>query len=489
MRILYLDCDTLRPDHLGCYGYLRDTSPNIDRLAAEGLRCTNTYACDAPCLPSRAGLFMGRFGIHTGVVGHGGTAADPRIEGAARSFRNSRETATWMEVLREAGFHTVSVSPFAERHSAWWFYRGFSEMYNPGKGGMERADEVTPLALDWIRRRGAEDNWFLQVNMWDPHTPYRAPLEYGNPFAGQPMEDWITEEKIAADYAGYGAHGAHEPWGYGPNDTEKWPRLPHEIATLADYRQWIDGYDTGIKYMDDHIGQILDALEEQGVLDETVVIVSSDHGENQGELGVYGDHHTADYITSRVPLIIRWPGLPGGRVDHGLHYNLDLPPTMAEMLGARIPAKWDGECLAATLRDGTRVGRDYLVVSQCAWSCQRAVRFGPWMLIRTYHDGLKDYPPVMLFNVDQDPHEMNDLSDVYGDIVHLGLSLLERWQAEMMSTSDSDTDPLWTVMREGGPFHTRGHLLSYSQRLRETGRAQHAETLLARHKPTDWDKP
>ena len=83
MRILYLDLDTLRPDHLGCYGYHRNTSPNIDRIAAEGVRFDNYHCSDAPCLPSRTALMTGRFGIHTGVVGHGGTAADMRLEGAA----------------------------------------------------------------------------------------------------------------------------------------------------------------------------------------------------------------------------------------------------------------------------------------------------------------------------------------------------------------------------------------------------------------------
>ena len=84
MRVLYIDIDTLRPDHLGCYGYHRDTSPNIDRIAAQGVRFDNCYASDAPCLPSRTALISGRFGIHTGVVGHGQTAADPLIEGPGR---------------------------------------------------------------------------------------------------------------------------------------------------------------------------------------------------------------------------------------------------------------------------------------------------------------------------------------------------------------------------------------------------------------------
>lgn len=88
MRVLFLDLDTLRPDHLGCYGYHRDTSPTIDAIAAQGVRFENYYCSDAPCLPSRTALMTGRFGIHTGVVGHGGTAADPRIEGSTRGFRD-----------------------------------------------------------------------------------------------------------------------------------------------------------------------------------------------------------------------------------------------------------------------------------------------------------------------------------------------------------------------------------------------------------------
>ncbi|MHC4481130.1 MAG: sulfatase-like hydrolase/transferase, partial [Planctomycetota bacterium] len=211
MRILYYDIDTLRPDHLGCYGYGRDTSPNIDRIAAEGTLFTNYYTTDAPCLPSRAALFLGRFGIHTGIVGHGGTAADPHLIGRERRFRFGQQWDSWIAALRRCGFYTVSVSPFAERHSAWWFYHGWREMHNPGKGGMERADEVVPIALDWIERHGEEDDWSLHVNVWDPHTPYRTPDRYGNPFEGEPIPDWITQERIEEHRRSFGPHGAREP--------------------------------------------------------------------------------------------------------------------------------------------------------------------------------------------------------------------------------------------------------------------------------------
>src|ERR687887_352738 len=89
MRIVYFDMDSCRPDHLGCYGYRhhtgRATSPTIDRIAAEGVVFTSCYASDAPCLPSRTALFSGRFGIHSGVVGHGGTAARMRSPGDGHS--------------------------------------------------------------------------------------------------------------------------------------------------------------------------------------------------------------------------------------------------------------------------------------------------------------------------------------------------------------------------------------------------------------------
>ena len=484
MRILYLDLDTLRPDHLGCYGYHRDTSPSIDSIAAQGTRFEACYVSDAPCLPSRSALYNGRFGIHTGVVGHGGTAADLRIEGASRSFAVSPQRASWPMVMQRKGLHTVSISPFAQRHSAWWFYNGFREMHNTGKNGGERADEITPLALDWIKRNADRDDWFLHVNFWDPHTPYRTPDSYGNPFENDPPPDWLTEEQRQVHFGSYGPHSAQEPTGW--QAQSRWPRVPAQIDSMAAYKQWIDGYDTGIRYMDEHVGHILEALEAKGVLDETAIMVSADHGENQGELNVYGDHQTADHITSRVPLIVRWPGVDGPQVDRGLHYQTDMAATVLGLLDAGVPQAWDGESFADALRVGEESGREFLVFSQCAWSCQRAVRMGPWVMVRTYHDGFKDFPRVMLFNIDDDPHETRDLAESRPDIANECLCLLGRWHADMMDSSDSAADPLWTVMQEGGPLHVRAELASYCERLRATGRVHHAEALERRHGARCW---
>ncbi|MDP9372404.1 MAG: sulfatase-like hydrolase/transferase, partial [Chloroflexota bacterium] len=103
MRVLYLDIDSLRPDHLGCYGYGRASSPNIDALARQAVRFEGCYVSDAPCLPSRTALWSGRFGFRTGVVGHGGTASQPFLEGPARGFRDRFGTTGWMAALRAVG--------------------------------------------------------------------------------------------------------------------------------------------------------------------------------------------------------------------------------------------------------------------------------------------------------------------------------------------------------------------------------------------------
>ena len=128
----------------------------------------------------------------------------------------------------------------------------------------------------------------------------------------------------------------------------RYPRHPGEMRDMNDLRAMIDGYDCGIAYMDEHIGRLFAALEAAGVMDDLAIIISSDHGENLGELGIYGEHATADDITCRIPLIVRWPGGRAGTTDAGLHYNLDLAPTLAELLGVTPKPIWDG----AELRRG-----------------------------------------------------------------------------------------------------------------------------------------
>lgn len=478
MRALYIDIDSLRPDHLGCYGYVRDTSPNIDRIAAEGVRFTETWVSDVPCLPSRTALWSGRFGFHTGVVNHGGTAGQPFVEGSTRGSEDLFGLTGWMRLLRERGLRTVTVSSFAERHSAWHWYAGYQEVLNPGGHGLETADQVNELALDWLRRHGEHDGWFLHVNYWDPHTPYRTPLTFGDPFGGDPLPEWLNDEVRRNLWNGFGPHSAQEPWGFALG-SDLQPREPAQIDSMDAVRRVIDGYDTGIRYADEHLGGLLQVLADQGVLDETAVIVGADHGEMLGELNVWGDHQAADVHTCRVPWIVRWPGMPP-RVDRGLHYQLDWPATMVELLGGEVPDAWDGASFAPAFQQGRDEGRPYVVLSQNSWASQRSVRFGSHLCARTYHDGYKDFAPLMLFDVEADPHEQHNLAADRPQVVDHAMGLLAGWEQEAATRSRYDRDPMLTVLREG-PSLVRGHLTAYLERLRRTGREAHARRLERLH--------
>lgn len=487
MKILYVDIDSLRADHLGCYGYGRNTSPVIDRLASGGVRFERVFTSDSPCLPSRTALWSGRFGFRTGVIGHGGTASQPFIEGAERGFRDSFYTDGWMGALRRAGHYTATISSFGERHSAWHWYAGFNEVINPGTCGIERADEVIPLAIDWIGRRGLRlPNWFLHVNLWDTHTPYRMPDAFVKPFAAAPSSLWLDRATLERFRASFGPHSAMDTPGYDGTRDPNFPNAPGPVASLADASAWIDGYDASLAFADHWIGRLIVALEESGLLEETMIVISADHGENLGELNVWGDHQTADPITCRIPLVVRLPAGSGpARIDRARHYHFDWGATLLELAGARVPDSWDGVSFADAFRADRDEGRAFVVTSHGAWCCQRGVVFEDagheYSMLVTYHDGYKDFPRCMLFDATADPHELENIAPRRPDLVGEASRLLALWQARMMALAPGNVDPLMTVLREGGPFHCRGELARYLERLRQTGRAEHARTLAARH--------
>lgn len=478
MRLVYFDIDTLRPDHLGCYGYHRRTSPHIDALAADGFRFDNVYASDTPCLPSRTALMSGQLGIRNGAVNHGGARADPYPEGRRRGFQSSAALHTWTRAMRQTGMWTASFSTFAERHSAYHFDAGFNECFNLGTRGLETADQVAAAAGEWLNRNAHREHWFLHVHMWDPHTPYRTPPAFDADFTGDPLPGWLTDEVRAAHWRLPGPHSAQEMSGFGPRSVwDPWPLQPQQACDMDQVRRMFDGYDLGVRYADHHVGRLLGQLDRLGVMDDTAVMVSSDHGESLGELGVYCDHQTADQHTTRLPCVLRWPGLAPhrGLVDPTLHYQIDVAATVLELLGAPVPDRWDGASFAAELTSGTPAGRDHLVLSHAAWTAQRSVRFDDLLLIRTFHDGFHGYPEVMLFDLVDDPHEQRDLAPERPADVARALGLLHRWEADARHRSPGGADPLWSVIAEGGPWHSRGHFEPYMAHLRATGRSQWAQ--------------
>lgn len=496
MRVLMLDLDTLRPDHLGCYGYRRNTSPVLDSIAADSVRFDEYYCTDAPCLPSRAALFTGQYGIHNGINNHGGTAADMRLLGMERGMRDDRMEHSFFNIFRRAGMYTASISTFAERHSAFWFNAGFNEMINVGKGGGETAGEVIPHALDWIDRHGDDDQWFLHVHMWDAHSPYRTPEDFENPFTDSPATDWIDRQIFEEHLKKVGQHSLNEVCGFKEN--ARFMPFPKQLQTATTYErmcQILNGYDCGIRYMDEQIGRLLELLKEKGIYDDLAIIITSDHGEDMGELGIYSEHGVCDYHTTHIPLLIKWPGMAPA-VDKGLRCNIDLAPTMCDLLNVAPYPYWDGQSFSSVLEKAGAVihkqpfipakqstyvdrhiyedGREYLVMTQSAHVCQRGVRFGDYYYIRTYHSGYHLFPKEMLFDIRRDVHEQKNIAPERPDLCAVACRYLTDWQEDMMLTSEYDRDPLWTTLLEGGPLHGRCQTEEYYERLLNTGRTEGA---------------
>lgn len=498
MNILYIDIDSLRPDHLGCYGYHRPTSPNIDALAAEGLRFTECYTPDAPCLPSRTAMTTGRFGIHTGVVNHGGVNSVPFNQGRERGFTCSLTDPNWASQLQKSGYHTVAFSPFAQRHGAWHWYAGFMEMHNTGGGGMETANAIAPQVNDWLdANSGKDEPFFMWLNVWDPHTPYRTPAEHGNPFADHPIPEWYSEAIRTAHWEKAGPHSAQEVNGFFPrpewmyhgvaNEHPTIPDLqPDSMTDMDEVRKMFDGYDIGVHYADMYVGKIIEKLKALGLYEDTAIIISSDHGENLGELWVYGDHQTADKCTHNVPMIVRWPGVTdsrAGQSDDRLLYNIDMAASTLELAGVEVPDCWDGASFADDMKSGAQDGkhRDTVVLSQLAWCAQRSVRWENYLCMQTYHDGFHDYPDIMVFDLAADPHEQHNLAEQRPELADKGKALLWDWHTQAIHDANIPNDPLMTVLKEGGPLHVRDDGPEYMKRLRATGRSDVADRLEKKH--------
>ncbi|MCL2815806.1 MAG: sulfatase-like hydrolase/transferase, partial [Oscillospiraceae bacterium] len=303
-----------------------------------------------------------------------------------------------------------------------------------------------------------------------------------------PLDTWITREVFDEHLKHVGPHSINEISMYDDKENPNYPRHPGSAKDLAGLKRLIDGYDTGILYADYLIGQMIDKLKSLNIYDDLCVIISSDHGENMGELGIYSEHATADYATCRIPLIIKWNGAAKGHADDGLHCNVDLAPTVAELMNIKPSKNWDGVSFAETIINKKDAGRDSVVISQMAHVCQRSARFGEWLYMRTYHDGFHLFDEEMLFNIADDPYEQNDVKDKFPDICAKGAKIILDWHDDMMKKSAKTTmssgtvDPLWTVLQEGGPAHTLGALDGYIKRLRETGRSDGAEKLERKYK-------
>ncbi len=417
MRIIYFDLDSVRKDHLGVYGYERKTSPVIDALAQDAAVFEQCYVSDSPCLPSRAAMFTARPGISNGVVSHEFPGCVYRFPGKEGMPGYYPEYTMPMRLLQQHDYHTVTFSVFAQRHMAWWFNAGFSEVVNPTRPNIhEHADSVNPRVVKWIRNHIHDhDNLFLHINYWDAHTPYHPDASLIERVASGPLPDFPDEETIHDHYANfYGPKSArdimirNEHNGYkSPN-----PLMPDEIANRSDFKHMCDSYDASIAVADRAVGEVLDALKDAGVYDDCVIIVSADHGEAIGQMGMYFEHGVAVDGVTNVPLIVRVPDkTQGGIRSDAMIYQYDVMATLMDLLDIPLPERWDAESFMPVLNrtEKSFTGRPYVVYGCGIFALQRAIRTPGHALVYTFHPGCSPLEDVYLFDMQRDPHQQHNI--------------------------------------------------------------------------------
>lgn len=447
MRIIYFDIDCLRPDHLGCYGYNRPTSPTIDSVAEQGIRFEHYHCASSPCLPSRTVWSSGRFGVRNGVISNHGAGAKFHIR--TRTYGGPLpENEMLMRHLRRHGYDTISFSNFADRHNALWFMYGWTEYHTPNlKGGGETAEEVNAPLLRWLKHNATRENYLLHVNYWDVHRCYKMDASWADRFKGVPVEQpWPDEEAIKAHQEIKGPFTAQ---GQFRDGVSPFPLMPGSISSRGDFEQMITGYDAAIAYTDNQVKVVLDELDRQGVLDDAAIIISADHGDAFGEHGIYSDHVCADECIHRIPLIVKWPGVSAfGQRSDAFLYNADLGPTLCDILDIPAPDDWDGLSFKDNIEGNTGVDRDYLVWDCGLYTIQRAVRTKTHLMIRTYDDYGYPFDQVELYNMVEDPYQTRNIRDDHGDIVQQCDHFMTEWIHEQMLKGHCNPDPVEEILRE-----------------------------------------
>ncbi len=346
-NIIVFSIDTLRPDHLGCYGYARATSPNIDAFAGEGALFENAISASSWTLPAHASLFTG---VACSV--HGCTNTDRRLHD---------KYYTLAERLRDAGYATVGFFSGPYLHPVFGLDQGFDQYIDCTSyaGLMKAAAEKTgtvegskiweamdrditnPRVLEAVQKWLAGNErkpFFMFIHMWDVHFDFIPPPPF--------------DKKFDPDYTG---PVTGERFFFDPKINKDMPRrdLEHLIAL----------YDGEIAWTDMHFGKIIDDLRSRGLLDSSVVIVTADHGTAFFEHGLKGHRNTLFDELIRVPLIVRFPR----RVPAGLRIAqqarmVDILPTVLD-LADFMPPRLMGQSLAPLFAGG-KTDRDDPAISE-----------------------------------------------------------------------------------------------------------------------------
>jgi len=454
-RILYFDLDCVRSDHLGCYGYDRPTSPNIDRVANEGMRFNNYYCSSSPCLPSRSAMYSGRYGIRNGTLSNHGAGAEFNVV-KNRYYGIQEDNEVFVRQLRRHDFDTICFSTFADRHNVWWWQAGWTEFHTPNlKGGNDTSAEVNEKVLDWLDKNQGRDEYFMHVHYWDAHRVYKQDPSWAEPFKDYPVtQAWPDENTIAEHQSITGRFSANcQTYGPGIVNKSPYPLMTDTVSSRADFEQMVTGYDAMIRYVDHHIGQVLDLLEKQGLLEDTAIIISADHGDAFGEHGIYTDHVNVDNCIHNIPLIVSWPGVtPANTENNDFMENVDFAPTICDMLDIPAVKEWDGRSYKANFEAKELTeDKDFIVWDSALYAVQRAVRTKTHLYIRTYDSGdYNNWNEEELYDIENDKYQINNLAESKPEIICECRNIMSNWVAEQKAKPNFNVDPLITVLKERG---------------------------------------
>lgn len=379
--ILFVLVDSLKASHVGCYGYARDTTPNLDRFVREEgcFRFETVIPGGSWTMPAVMTLFTA-----LSVDGH---------RRVLPSLPHDREAVTLAEALRAAGYATVGITANAMTNRRFGYGKGFdvwddySATLPPDAGvgriasGYARGGALTRMGLGRLRRRDPERPLFLFLFYMDPHWDFWPPPPYDMRFAAP------------------GGGPIRNAWA-----------LPAAKATPDVRRRTLDAYDGEIAYCDFAVSNLLAAVAATPRWNDTLVVIAGDHGESFWERGFSGHGNDLHDGELKVPLILRVPkgcGLKAaGGVVKGQVGGLDVAPTVLDLAGVPVPGSWEGRSLRRAMESGVSDGRPVVAetrVRDGLW--QRAVRTGRWKVI-----AIDDFErPDEVYDLVADPGETNNL--------------------------------------------------------------------------------
>lgn len=420
-NVLLLSLDTLRADHLGCYGWHRNTSPHLDTLAEQGVLFERCIAPFIPTFPGHTTMLSGRDPFDHRVVGqHSGEDAPVCGE----------DIPLLAERLAAHGWFTAAADNLGR-----WFKRGFAiyESYQWERDvrvPWRKAEAVNGAAFRALEQCLAQDRpWFLYAHYWDPHTPYLPPPPFDRMF-------YAGDEKDPDN------HSADRMW-------QTYDALRHYFRSWMPNVTDIDfpaaQYDAEIAYLDACLAHLWQRLDDYDLWDDTLVIITADHGEELTEHDMWYDHHGLYETNLHVPLIMVDPEFPAGERCGGMVTHLDLVPTVLELLDIEPPDELPGASLLPLIDEGLdtgSTGETYLLES--TWMKKYGWRTNEWKLIIDIEDPHHQTPPIELYHLPTDPLEQHNLADQRPEIVAALRARCEAFRDRRIAETGRD-DPLLAV--------------------------------------------